>query len=245
MPRRASGRLALMILGGMILAAACARPGPQLVEVGRHRLKLVPPRGWEHLDHGRQQLFRNGEAELLLEDLGPATPRGLVNELREARTLWLAGRRRDAFARVRELHGLPMSPLPSQARADFWKPWTDVTYVPEAADSAAIGIAFDELIREAQALPEVPIERLVGFVLEDFHDGDRREIAHQEAERIHGSQWLAIETWDRTSHLGRHRLACLDDGGYLLFLSTRRGLIEQSGAAFDALLASIEVMPHP
>ena len=163
MPRRASQPVALAVLASLALGPACAkeRNQPLAVRVGHHDLRLVTPRGWEHLDHGRQQLFRNGETELMLEDLGPATPIGLASELRAAQELWRAGRRRDALARVSELHGPPVSLLPQQARADFWKPWTDVTYMPEAADSASLGRAFREVMRETEALPAVPPERLV------------------------------------------------------------------------------------
>ena len=72
MPRRASGRFALAILASVALGPACSsnkeRDEPLAVRVGHHDLTLVTPRGWERLDHGRQQLFRNGETELLLSE---------------------------------------------------------------------------------------------------------------------------------------------------------------------------------
>src|SRR5207247_915080 len=99
MRHRASGCIVIALASCVLAGSACSRDAAQdasrPLQVGRHRLRLVPPRGWEHLDHGRQQLFRSGEAELSLEDYGPATPRGLAAALREAERLWLAGRRND------------------------------------------------------------------------------------------------------------------------------------------------------
>ena len=60
--------LALLLLG----APGCAKPKPARLGalVGRHQVRLALPRGWEHLDHGRQQLFRSGEWQLSLTDRG-------------------------------------------------------------------------------------------------------------------------------------------------------------------------------
>ena len=247
MSRRSNelGVLALIVVLGV--SSACAREQPQTLrlQVGRHRLRLVSPRGWEHLDHGRQQLFRNGESELLLEDLGPVTPKGLVGEIREAEQLWRAGRREDALARMSALDGPPVSFLPQQVRADFWKSWTDVSYVPGAANDAAVGQAFQAMISAAEALPPPPVENIVEYALRQSEDADRREVDRRESKWVHGSEWVTIETWTRVSHMYRRRLAFVDDAGYLLYLSTERGLIEQSGGAFDSLLASIEMLQTP
>ncbi|MGH7741812.1 MAG: hypothetical protein ACRENS_07310 [Candidatus Eiseniibacteriota bacterium] len=222
---------------------SCSRTAaPQAVRIGHHNVSLSPPRGWEHLDHGREQLFRNGETELALEDFGPIAPDGLANEVSAAHALWLSGRRLDAFARVRQLHGLPLELLSSEARAEFWRPWYDATYDVARADSAEIGVAFENLTRSARALPEVPHDRLVERLMAETPMGPRSEVAHWDSLVIHGASWLSIETWSRVSHMGRERLACLDNGGYLLLLTTQRGPIEQTGSAFDSLLASIEVL---
>ena len=247
MLRPSSRCVALVIAAVTCLVASmgCSRDASRshVAQVGRFNLGLTPPPGWEHLDHGRQQLFRIGETELALEDAGPVTARGLTRELLEARELWMAGRRRDALARVRTLHGPPISLMPSQARADFWRPWTDVTYIPDLVDSASLGGAFDELIREADALPPIPDARIVEYVLGQLPGADRREVAHSDSLKIHGADWLSIETWNRVSHMDRQKVAFLDVDGYLLLLTSRRGPIEQSGAAFDSLLGSIEVLP--
>lgn len=245
--RRAAARRAFLIavLSTSVAGCSAGKPAATTIQVGHHRLRLEPPPGWEHLDHGREQLFRNGETQLRVADLGPATRQGLVSELREAQALWLAGRRGDALQRVRSLHGPPIRFLPWRERADFWKPWTDVTYVASTADSAELGLAFDALIRAAEDLPETPVAELTEYVLHRAHDADRREIGRRDSIEIHGSRWLVIETWDRLSHLYRRRVAILDHEGYLLELVTDRGVFEQMSGAFDSLLASIVVDPRP
>src|SRR5262245_42816015 len=123
--RRLRGALAIAAAASLALGAAgCApRPEPTALEVGRHRVRLTLPTGWEHLDHGRIHLFRRGDASLSLEDAGPASHQGLIAELNAARGAWLEGRRRDAFARVEELKAPALSQAESGVRAAFWRPW--------------------------------------------------------------------------------------------------------------------------
>jgi len=88
------------------LALACGCSGShaarvQVADVGRHQVRFTIPDGWEHLDHGRAQLLRLGEAQLTLADLGPVSAEAMARELEGARALWLSGRRLDAFERVR------------------------------------------------------------------------------------------------------------------------------------------------
>jgi hypothetical protein len=213
------------------------------IEVGRHHLSFVLPAGWEHLDHGRQQLFRNGENVLSLADLGPATRAGVVHELREAQQLWLAGRRKDAFARVDGLHVSPVMVMSvSEQKAEFWRPWTDATYIPDVADSPAIGRAFDALIEGTRVLPEDSPDAMLEYALDRASDMRRRlEIVRRTPRPVHGSDWTEVERWDRVTHLERTRLACLESRGRLLVLNIDRGPIETTGPVFDSLLASIVV----
>jgi hypothetical protein len=71
----------------------------------------------------------------------------------------------------------------------------------------------------------------------------RMEIARQEKRSIHGAEWTVVEVWDRVSHLWQLRLACVEKDGDLLVLSTEMGRIDVAGPAFDALLASVELLP--
>ncbi len=241
MTSRSDAKFGIVLALALGLASNCARPVPHEVEVGHHRVRFVLPVGWEHLDHGRQQLFRQGEAQIPLVDLGPATREGMLHELHAARNLWLAGRRRDAFERVRELRSPALRFAPWQRRLEFWTPWTDATYSPETADSAAIGPAFDALIQSTHALPDETPDLLLAYVDALTTDRLGREVHSRKRVTLHDSDWMDVETWSRVSHMSRSRTAFVVNDGYLLVLAMDRGLYEQTRPAFEQLLASLVV----
>ena len=234
-----------LLLLGLCLSAGCSRVQKQTleVEVGHHAVQLVTPVGWEHLDHGRQQLFRHGEIQVSLTDLGIATQEGLLRDLRQAQALWRAGRTADATARVFEIRGPMFQGNAPGGGPDFWRPWNDAIYRTDAGANAATGAAFTSLIEGAAKLPEVTEDRLREYVIASSMDIRRREIRRQTRRTIHGSEWMDVETWDPVSHLYPLRLAWTQSGGYLLVVAVDRGPLEQAGAAFEALLTSIEIKP--
>jgi hypothetical protein len=244
MLRRADASVAALLAFAMAAGGGCSRSAAQNMEVGRHHVRLVPPRGWEHLDHGREQVFRNGETKVLLADFGPSTREGMALELTRARDTWLRGYRRDALARVRELRGAPLTLATNHERAVLWQPWYEVTTRDDSADSATIGHAFEEMSHSIEGLSDVPAESLAAYALRMSEDMRRREIASLEHRKIHGAEWTVVETWDRVSHLYRSRLASLDNGGRLLALRTEGGTIGLVGPVFEALLSSIEIAPE-
>jgi hypothetical protein len=223
-----------------VVGCARAAPTERELQVGAHRVFLVPPIGWEVLEHGRQAHFRNGEMQISLTDLGPATSEGMVREIGVARAIWIAGRRRDAFARVRTLQAPILRLASSDQRAAFWQDWYAVTDAVDRADSADIASGFEVLIQGAGKLPEIPPPTMTEYVLETHPQADRREIAEQTRPVLHGRAWTELETWNRVSHLDPSRVAFLDDGGYLLELAIERGPIEVTGPVFEQLLSSIE-----
>jgi len=61
-----------------VAAASCARndpaPAPKEFEFGARRIQVIVPNGWDALDQGKQKRFRKGEFEIVLDNLGSATP---------------------------------------------------------------------------------------------------------------------------------------------------------------------------
>jgi len=231
----------------MALGCGCAGSHAarvQEADVGQHHVRFTVPHGWEHLDHGRTQLLRFDEAELGLADLGPVTADAMARELERARARWLAGQRLDAFERVRELRSPALRYASSGQQAEFWRPWTDLTWVPTAADSAAIGPAFDALIRGTRALPPPTPDLLYQYVADLVLDAHGLEIAGRERRSVHGIEWTVYELWNRVSHGGRTHVAFTVDDGDLLALTMDRGLPEQLEPAFESVLASLEVSPR-
>lgn len=239
MRRRAEAGVALAAT--LALAAVCA-PAPRDLEVGVHRVRFTPPPGWETLAQGRQSFVRRGETSISLTDAGPASARGFLRELRAARAIWLAGRRKDALARVRSLGGPPLRFATSDQRTEFWKTWNDVTYREEAADSASIGLAFDDLVRRSNLLPRVAPASLEEFVLERWSDAGRREIRSRGTPLFHGRAWTELTTWSRVSHLDPRPVAFLDNGGYLLVVGVERGDPAMTGPAFERLMRTMVVL---
>ncbi len=232
-----------LLLGIAAFGAGCAKkesPVPT-IEVGHVRVQLQTPAGWEHLDHGRQQLFRKGEAEVSLSDLGPSSRTGVMRELGEARKIWLSGRRQDAFAKVRGLRSPELHFATSGVWTGFWRAW-NLLMARSAVDSSDIAAGFDSLFVAAGALPPIGPADQVRYAFQNTSDMRRREITQMKEREIGGYTWMEAMSWDRTTHGNPMRVAILDDHGYLLALWTERGLIEQTGPVFESLLTSIRVV---
>lgn len=235
--------LALSVALGATAISGCAKKEapPLNLQVGHSHVVIQTPRGWEHLDHGKQHLFRKEEAEVSLSDLGASSRVGITRELGEARQMWMAGRRDDAFAKVRGLKSPELHFATSAVWDGFWRAWNAASARGARVDSAAIAAGFDSLFVAAGALPPVTQDVLVRYAFQITSDMSRREIARTTQREIEGFTWIEATSWDRVTHGNPMRLAILDNHGYLLALMTDRGLIEQTGPAFDALLASIRV----
>lgn len=67
-------RAAWTLVAMFVAASACAQheiPGvPTQLELGSHRVQVSAPAGWDVLDQGAQKRFRNGESEIVLQNLG-------------------------------------------------------------------------------------------------------------------------------------------------------------------------------
>jgi hypothetical protein len=65
------------LVAALTSAAACAPRDHANVEkefeLGEHRVRVLAPEGWELADQGTQKRFRNGESQIVLVDLEPAT----------------------------------------------------------------------------------------------------------------------------------------------------------------------------
>lgn len=160
--------IAVTALAGL----GCSLGTSQSVEVGSHRVRLLTPAGWERLDHGSWQIFRRGEAQITLADLGPSVIDSLA---------------------------------------------------PRADSAAAV------------------LRRVLGA----SEDTTRREI-HRSIHRVVGdSDWLEVETWDRTTHLGARKLAIQDHLGGLLVLREDGSAGAATSRAYETILDSLVLMPRP
>jgi len=79
------------LVAALTAAAACTPWDPAPVErefeLGEHRVRVHAPEGWELEDQGTQKRFRNGESQIVLVDLEPATGRLTESDLERLRDL--------------------------------------------------------------------------------------------------------------------------------------------------------------
>ena len=223
-----------------LVAAGCARVEPDLVDVGGHRVRVRVPVGWERLDHGRRQLFRQGEAEIVLADDGAASREALRRDLRGALEAAESGRRKDALERVRTLDGAPLRLSDSEQVEAFWRPWLDDPAIADAANPGDLAPAISGLIARVDSLAEPSARALQEDVVRRLVDASRSEVAHVESQSIHGLAWTIVETWDRVSHENPSRFAFAVNDGRLLVLAVQRWRGPPTDQAFRALLGSLE-----
>lgn len=242
--RRRPDAATLLALAALA-ASGCSAPASGPLVVGHHRLRLVVPAGWEHLDHGRQQVFRRREQVISLTDFGPASPEALAREIAAARDLWRQGRAEDAFARLRDLRGPVLALATDDQREAFWGPWVEIRNRPVPADSFAMKAAFAALIERCRDLRRVSALAMADYAIGRAGDLRQPEVSRRARRGHRGTEWTEVLLWDRVTHIQRVRLAITEAGGDLLVLRSERGAITLTAPAFEALLESIELAPPP
>jgi len=243
----------------LLLGVACEltpspAPPPTEARVGVHRVRFhVPPDGWLHVNHGLEQRFENETAHISFADIGPATPEGFAETLREARRLFDQNQWEDA--RTLLVATDPRRFFTSQARWESVKGlWGSVTRIRRKQGDGAPGAidgdvawkvngAFHDLLVQVSSLRQPDLMTLSMSALTEFRHDSMRDIASQEAMAISGRPALRIDTWDRLSHRGRASHVFIESEGRLLCLKTESGQIAILAPAFESILSSLEVEP--
>jgi hypothetical protein len=245
----------------LLVAVACTpeatpppRQLPTIVDVGIHRIGFVVPPGWLHADHGMEQLFEQGMAHIRLDDLGPVTPEGFAETLREALGLFEQNQWEDARTLL-----VSTNPRRFFASEKRWKSvqadWKSITWIRrEEALVGSLGPvdgevdwevrgAFHNLLVQVSALRRPDLSELAENALFELGHGAQRSIASEEAFAVSGKPALRIETWDRLSHLGRQSYLFVLSEGRLLCLWTQLGSMETVDPAFESLVTSLTIEP--
>ena len=228
----------------VVLAVACAPPPPDpvAVTVGVHEVELLVPDGWQHYDHGREQRFEKGFPQFTLADMGPATREGFKREIAYARDLYRRGQAADArdwLGRLRLRRAFP-----SEERWKvFVEPWNVVWRGGRGrnGDAEAVERAYTAVLAQVSGLPDPDLPTIARVMLDEMGHDERHDIAEQEAMAIDGRAALRVDTWDRLSHDFRQRHVFILNGGNVLVARTELGKFEDMEAAFDALVASLEL----
>jgi len=220
----------------LLLLSGCAAPQrPVAVMVGVVPMRIVPPRGWEHVDNGGRHEFRKGDLRMVLSDDGICAPETLAVTILAARTSLMREPIRDDLTGLGWRNDPVLAARGEDERRGFWRYWNDVTYDPTRAWTIQRNWAFDSLVARAQGLAPLDAQQLARWAVAQRTDTTRSQI-----ERVvpAGSWWVA-DTWSRVSHLDPRRWACGVVDGHLLVLESGPLLEPAAGKSFDALLRSI------
>ena len=206
------------------LAAACTESTPaRTFQVGKHRIEVMVPAGWQALDQGRQLVFRSGELTLIFTDLGAVRPDGFRDTATAAKELWRSGRDDEARTRLSEL------PLRTdlfdsyEALERIQEPWSAVLSAPRGAAYAGVATDFDRLFVAIEAMKPAPIDRIVDDALPRLgHDPSRREVKSKQATAVDGREAMAVETWMTLTHADPRCLFVVVNAGRALALRCDR-----------------------
>lgn len=211
------------VLLGTALAAACTETPARTFQVGKHRIEVMVPDGWQALDQGRQLMFRNGESTVIFTDLGAVRPDGFGNTATAARDLWRSGRDDEARTRLMEL------PLRTDlfdshdALERIQEPLSAVLSAPRGAAYANVDKDFDRLLAAIAEMKPPPIERIVDDALPRLgHDDSRREVKSRLAARVDDREAMMVETWMTLTHGDPRCLFIVVNAGRALALRSNR-----------------------
>jgi hypothetical protein len=232
-------------LAGVVLLCACATaPGPPrdsiALTVGVHDVELIVPDGWQHYDHGREQRFESGFHQITLTDMGPAMPEAFAREIAYARELYRRGQVEDARSHLRRLRLRRAFPTERSWR-ESQEPWNVVWGKGGFLDLRLVEQAYTTVLARVSALPDPDLPAVARVTLEEIGHDERRDVAEEEALVIAGRDALRVDTWDRLHHDLRKRHVFVLNEGSVLVARMELGWFAEMEAAFDALVASLEL----
>lgn len=233
-----TGRLPLVALIGLVPACGSSGPESVKVSVGAHRVSFAVPDGFQHYDHAREQRLESGDGDIVLTDLGPVTAEGYLSVVKNARELFLRGRREDAKQVLGRLD--PFPGIDDHAR---WRPIADALLsVSRDAPDAEIVQAFDTASALLEDLPPSDFRALADRALQGLGHGPRRDVEREEKLLVDGRPARRIVTWQRMTHDVRRRYVFVVNRGHLLVIRTGRGLDEALAPAFSAVVRSLRFL---
>lgn len=249
--------LALLTTFAVVLAlVACESEAPRALPIdamiGPHHVRFEVPRGWLHIDHGREHIFERETARISLADFGPTTASGFAEIIRSARDLF----RRNQWEDARTLLD-GVDPRRFFASEQRWRSvkgdWKQITRIRRDQDAGQSGLisaevewdveaAFAQLLAEIAALRDPDLESIANRALAELGHGELRGIERTEAIAVSGRSAFRIDTWDRLSHRGRRSYLFIENEGHLLVLTTEMGPATDLEAGFESLAASLSLV---
>lgn len=231
-----------LVLMSLALGGCSERAPERLhVRVGVHNVAFDSPSGWQHHDEEAGHLFKNGLAQIFLNDTGPVTAEGFQREMERAREVYRRGeleRANDILNTLRLRTSFPS--------IDRWKPFAESLNRARGfgtgrsrPDPDAIERAYTEILVQIASLPKRDIETLAIEALAEYEPLDRRTIAAQRAMIIDQRSALLIDTWDRLNHIQPMRYIFVLNEGNLLVVRTGLGTFSDIEPTYENLVASL------
>ena len=239
-----------LALGALLaLAAACEEAPPPAntrlrMQVGIHdvALELVP--GWAHFDHGSEQRFHKGLAQISRADTGPATPGAYRHEVVRALGLFRKGQREDARDALKRLD--------LQREFADVREWREFRALWNVAQSSGLRRKYDdidvenaylEVLRVVDAFEERDLDALVERALPEVDTAVHRAVAESRELEISGHEARLLETWDKLSHDHVRSYLFALVRGHLLVVRMELGELAELQPAFDVIVATLEIDP--
>ena len=243
----------VLIAAALVIASACgnrdARAGlaaDKEFEFAAHRVRAAVPGNWSVLDQGRQKRLRNGESEIVLENLGPADPDGVRREVERARDLWKAGQSGEAQLALNNLHApAELFPTAEDNRA-YQVVRARLAVYREERPFETVAADFVELLGRVSELPARTADQLAEWGLTQLGHDQRRDVKSRRTLTVDGHDAVEIETWSRLDHTYPQRFLFVADSGDLLALHTPREADAASAKVFESVSDSLHFLaPGP
>ena len=232
-------RGSLALLASLGLACGCAAPPRQEFEVGVHRLSMVTPAGWQHVDQGRRHLIRRGDARLVIEDLGPRTREGIRDEIQKARERWRAGSDGEGRTVMRGIEVAPRLFESADQRQAFWSIWHAVA---GSRDFDSADLHFDRLLTAIDGMRELSLDEIVDDALQELGEDQRRSRASLEPRSLDGRNGAFVVTWNRLSHADPRTFAIFVNRGRVLALRVEDRFSRPDESVLEDVLESLGIV---
>ena len=208
-------------------------------QIGLHQLRFSVPHGWQHLDQGATQAFRNAGALLELQDLGTFSRLATIRHVEQAQDLYSKGESLAAQEHLKRLPYLQAAFLKAEDWLRVENSWRQLTQQQERARPKDINQAYEQVLSMLYQQPKSDLAAVAEMLLQLEDRSGQREVARQSELSIDGRKAVLIETWDRLSHSMQQPNLFVRNEGNILRLSVRLGSYDSVAEPFDQIARSL------